>query len=53
VAKVLILYNAQDMAVYLETPGLTTLKVYVNVNQSSSNAYIRQFDNATDVTKNL
>lgn len=41
------------MADYLETPGQTTLKAYVNANQSSVNAYIRQFDNATDATKNL
>ncbi|KAI9474074.1 MAG: hypothetical protein EXX96DRAFT_580495 [Benjaminiella poitrasii] len=41
------------MADYLETPGRTTLKAYVDANQSSVNAYIRQFDNATDATKNL
>ncbi|KAG2189685.1 hypothetical protein INT46_007501 [Mucor plumbeus] len=44
---------SKSMADYLETPGRTTLKAYVDANQSSVNAYIRQFDNATDATKNL
>lgn len=41
------------MADYLETPGRTTLLGYVDANQSSVNAYIRQFDKAADATKNL
>lgn len=41
------------MTDYLETPGRTSLKAYVDANQSSVNAYIRQFDKATDATKNL
>lgn len=39
------------MADYLETPGRTTLKAYVDANQISVNAYIRQFDKATDDAK--
>jgi ATP-dependent Clp protease ATP-binding subunit ClpA len=41
------------MTDYLETPGRTTLKAYVDANQSLVNAYIRQFDKANDATKNL
>ncbi|KAL0090867.1 hypothetical protein F4703DRAFT_1835493 [Phycomyces blakesleeanus] len=41
------------MADYLETPGRTTLKAYIDANQSSVNAYIPQFDNAAEATKNL
>lgn len=37
------------MADYLETPGRTTLKAYVEANQSSLNIYIRQFDNALQI----
>lgn len=37
------------MADYLETPGRTTLKAYVEANQSSLNTYIRQFDNALQI----
>jgi ATP-dependent Clp protease ATP-binding subunit ClpA len=41
------------MADFLETPGRSSLKAYVDANQSSVNAYIRQFDKATDATKNF
>ncbi|EIE80788.1 hypothetical protein RO3G_05493 [Rhizopus delemar RA 99-880] len=41
------------MTDYLETPGRTSLKGFVDANQGSVNAYIRQFDKATDATKNL
>lgn len=37
------------MADYLETPGRTTLKAYVEANQSSLNTYICQFDNALQI----
>lgn len=39
------------MTDYLETPGRTSLKEFVDANQGSVNAYIRQFDKATDATK--
>lgn len=41
------------MADYLETSSRITLQACVDANQSSVNAYIRQFDTAADATKNL